>query len=77
MDNETKYSVMDLINFAHEQKPIDFEQAFGSLIGDKLTDAINNKKLELASSLVNNNDEEEYDDEEYEADDSIVDDSEE
>jgi hypothetical protein len=75
MDNETKYSVVDLINFAHEQKPIDFEQAFGSLIGDKLSDAINNKKLELASSLVNNNDEEEEQD--YETDESDFDDSEE
>lgn len=51
MDSETTYTVTDLLNFAHEQKPIDFENAFKSIMADKMVAAIDAKKLEVASSL--------------------------
>ena len=51
MDNETQVTVTDLLGFAHEQKPMDFENAFKSVMADKLVAAIDAKKLEIASSL--------------------------
>jgi len=65
MDNETNYTVTDLLNFAHEQKPLDFENAFKGVMADKMMAAIDAKKLEIASSLYSSteetNDEEETD----------------
>ena len=51
MDNETQVTVTDLLGFAHEQKPMDFENAFKSVMADKLVAAIDAKKVEIASSL--------------------------
>ena len=51
MDNENIYTVTDLLNLAHDQKPIDFEDAFKSLMADKMMAAIDTKKVEIASSL--------------------------
>jgi tRNA A37 threonylcarbamoyladenosine modification protein TsaB len=51
MDNENAYTVTDLLSFAHEQKPLDFETAFKSVMADKMVAAIDAKKLEVASSL--------------------------
>lgn len=51
MDND-KYSVQDLIKYSYNQQPIDFENAFNSLITDKIAIAIDDKKRELAGSMV-------------------------
>jgi hypothetical protein len=53
----------DLINFSSLEKPIDFEQAFNSVIQNKIEYAINNKKLEVAKSMfaTDETEEEEYD----------------
>jgi hypothetical protein len=53
MDND-KYSVQDLIKYSYNQQPIDFENAFNSLITDKIATAIDDKKRELAGSMVTN-----------------------
>jgi hypothetical protein len=53
MDNETTYSVRDLVKYSYEQKPVEFEQAFNSLLGDKIALAVDAKKLEVAQSTFN------------------------
>jgi hypothetical protein len=45
------YTVQDLIKFSYEQKPLDFENAFKSVLGDKLTNAIELKKQEMAQDV--------------------------
>jgi len=57
MDNETAYTVNDLLAFAHEQKPLDFETTFKSIMADKMVAAIDAKKVEIASSLYSSSDE--------------------
>jgi hypothetical protein len=59
---ETEYNTTDMIHYAIDQKPIDFENTFKSLINDKLVAAIDAKKMEIASRLYSN-DESESDDE--------------
>ena len=44
-------TVQDLIASAYEQKPIEFQQAFDSLIASKIAVAVDGKKLEMAQSL--------------------------
>lgn len=51
MDDDTQYSLTDLLKYSYAEKPVDFAQAFNSLIGDKLEAAVNNKKLEIAQSI--------------------------
>jgi hypothetical protein len=60
---EIEYKLSDLINFSSQQKPIDFETAFKSIMIDKIGSAIDNKKLEVAQSIFNT------EPEEYEAND--------
>jgi hypothetical protein len=59
MTDNNKYDTTDLIVSAVEQKPLDFESAFGNLIVDKLHTAIENKKIEIAQQMYG------YDPEEY------------
>ena len=47
------YMIRDLIKYSVEQKPVDFEQAFGSLISDKLQAAVDARKLEIAQNMFN------------------------
>jgi len=58
-------SVNDLISLAYDQKPIDFQNTFDQLIKDKLVDAIDNKKIEMAKTMFGgiDNDEVELDNE--------------
>ena len=60
MDNETDYNLTDLLKYSYAEKPVDFTQAFNSLIGDKLEAAINNKKLEIAQGIFSAPEEQEY-----------------
>ncbi len=53
MDNETTFYVQDLVKFSYEQKPVDFEQAFNSLLSNKIADAVDVKKLEVAQNMFN------------------------
>jgi hypothetical protein len=48
-----KYEVQDLISAAYEQRPTDFEAAFNDLIVDRLRDAVEAKKIEVAQQMYN------------------------
>ena len=61
---ETEFNVSDLIAMSYNQKPIDFEQAFGSLITDRLAQAVETKKTEIAQSMFKGPEPEDEDDEE-------------
>ena len=66
---ETEFNVSDLIAMSYNQKPIDFEQAFGSLITDRLAQAVETKKTEIAQSMFRGPEPEDDDEDEddYEA----------
>jgi len=57
MDNEMAYSIQDLVKYSYEQKPVDFEQAFNSLLSNKIADAVDVKKLEVAQNMFNTEEE--------------------
>jgi hypothetical protein len=52
-----KYTIQDLILSAADQKPDDFAQGFNSLMIDKLNDAIDVKKQEMAQFMFSDTDE--------------------
>ena len=59
----------DLINNAVETKPIDFADTFNNLVGQKLVDALANRKIQLAQAIYSSGPEEgEDDDEEFDFD---------
>lgn len=51
MPQDNKYEVADLIASALEQKPVDFETAFSSLMQEKLRAAVEAKKLDVAQTM--------------------------
>jgi len=53
MDNESTYSIQDLVKFSYDQKPLDFEQAFNSILSGKIADAVDAKKTEVAQYMFN------------------------
>jgi hypothetical protein len=55
------YSASDLVDFALTQKPVEFEDTFNSVIANKLTAAVDMKKVEVAQSIFPSNDYEEDD----------------
>jgi hypothetical protein len=50
---EHKYDLSDLITATIEQKPNDFEDVFKSLMVNKLNDAIDARKIEIAQNMFN------------------------
>lgn len=48
--------VSDLIYYAAQQQPADFESAFRDIMVDKIATAIDNKKIEVAHAMFNSND---------------------
>ena len=51
MDDEQQISVQDLISLSYEQKPMEFQDAFNSIITDRIANAVNDRKIELAQSM--------------------------
>lgn len=51
MSEENKYSIDDLIVSSLQQKPLEFSNAFNSLMVDRLQSAIENKKIEIAQTM--------------------------
>lgn len=45
--------VIDLLKFADETKPVDFNDAFSQLMGQKVLDALSVAKQNIASSVFN------------------------
>jgi hypothetical protein len=60
--SEISARIVDLINFSSNQKPLEFESSFKEILQNKVADAIDNKKSEIASIMFNapeeNNEEE-------------------
>jgi hypothetical protein len=52
-ESQDKYNVMDLINYAVDQKPLEFERSFAQILQDRAREAIELKKAEMAASLFN------------------------
>jgi hypothetical protein len=50
MEND-KYQLTDLVSAAVEQKATYFGDAFNSLVLDRIHDAVENKKIEIAQQL--------------------------
>jgi hypothetical protein len=50
MEND-KYQLTDLVSAAVEQKATTFGDAFNSLVLDRIHDAVENKKIEIAQQL--------------------------
>lgn len=48
--------VSDLIYYAAQHQPADFESAFKDIMVDKIATAIDNKKIEVAHAMFNNSD---------------------
>ena len=69
MDDVT---VQDLISLSYEQKPIEFQNAFNSLMSDRITAAINDKKIEVAQSMYNDHEEVEEIEDEQEVEDTEI-----
>jgi len=62
---ENEISVQDLISTSYEQKPLDFQNAFDSLMSGRIAAAIDNRKMEIAQSMFNDQPaSEDYDSEE-------------
>lgn len=49
-----KYDISDLIAATIEEKPIDFETAFNDMLIDKIRDAVEVKRIEVAQNMFNN-----------------------
>jgi hypothetical protein len=65
MDNEQEINqaltVTDLLKYSYEQKPIDFEQAFNSIMVDRLASAIDDRKVSIAQRMFGGSEEQETD----------------
>ncbi|CAB4140650.1 hypothetical protein UFOVP395_47 [uncultured Caudovirales phage] len=48
---ETEVKLADLINFSSKQKPLEFEASFKDILQSKVASAIENKKMEIATSM--------------------------
>lgn len=55
---DDKYDIKDLIATSVEGKPTDFENVFNSIIVDRISDAVELKKQEVAQSMFNGSQEE-------------------
>ena len=50
---EIENTLADLVKFSSEQKPIEFGNAFNSLIANRIETAIDAKKIEVAKGMFN------------------------
>jgi hypothetical protein len=62
-----KYTLNDLVKFSIDQKPVEFDRAFQNVLQDKLVNAVETRKLELAQGIVSD---QESDNEDIDVDDS-------
>jgi ABC-type uncharacterized transport system involved in gliding motility auxiliary subunit len=64
MTDNNKYDISDMIISAAEQKPLDFETAFNDVLVNKIHNAIEQKKIEVAQQFYGYEPEEDYESEE-------------
>lgn len=57
--SEKEFTIDDMVNAARNDSPSDFQSAFASVVLDKIADAIEAKKVELAKNYFNYEDAEE------------------
>lgn len=50
MEND-KYELTDLVSAAVEQKATNFSDAFNNLVLDRIHDAVENKKIDIAQQM--------------------------
>lgn len=58
---EIEHRIVDLINFSSSQKPLEFGDAFKSIMQDRVSAAIEVKKQEVAATMFNQVDDAEED----------------
>ena len=64
------HNVVDLLKFAHENKPSDFQSAFQGVMQDKISAALDAKREDIAQQMMNGaEEEEEIDDADFDLDD--------
>ena len=51
--SEKQFTIDDMVVAAHNDSPSDFQSAFASVVLDKIADAIEAKKVELAKNYFN------------------------
>jgi hypothetical protein len=72
------YSPFDIIDFTVDERPADVASVFDDLIGQKIVDAIAQKKVEVAQQMFNPEDDDEEsedgDDEDFEFDEDELED---
>lgn len=59
-----KYTTDDLLSASFNKKPLEFNQIFGDIILDKIRDAVENKKIEIAKNMYNYQPEDQSDEDE-------------
>jgi ribosomal protein L9 len=62
---EIEYRLADLINFSSSQKPIEFGDAFKSIITDRISSAIEAQKTNIAKSIFNTDGPEDDEDDDF------------
>jgi hypothetical protein len=61
-----KYDIDDLLSTAVDNKPADFAKVFNDILVDKITNSINDKKIEVAQNMFSPPEETEDENEEQE-----------
>jgi len=51
--SDPQYTIADMVHAAGNDSPSDFQDAFASVVLDKIADAVNAKKIELAKNYFN------------------------
>jgi hypothetical protein len=59
---ENKYEIEDLVTATLDQKPLDFANVFNDLLVDRLSTAVDNRKLEIAKGMFEPSESEELED---------------
>ena len=54
---DKQFTIADMIGAAQDESPSEFQAAFNALVLDKIHDAINAKKVEIANNYFNYEDE--------------------
>lgn len=62
---EIEYKLADLVNFSSSQRPIEFGDAFKSIVANKISSAIEVQKADIAKSMFNNNGPEDDEDDDF------------
>lgn len=52
-----EHNIEDLMSSAIAQRPMDFENSFKTIITDRITNAIGERKVEMAKTIFNNSEE--------------------